>query len=136
MVNSNSTLTTLKTHFLTGFFATGLLAVAFLAAAFLAAGLLADLTGLAGLFPALVAEPFATFLADGLLEVFSADFFTTFLVFALSSPLALLVEPDLTFLGVAFLVTAFPSTVFLTTFFFLGASAFFFCHLNLLLGLL
>merc|ERR1719234_2077445 len=74
------------THFLTGFLATGLFAVAFLAAAFLAAGLLAaDFTGLAGLLPALVAEPFATFL-----------------------------------------VTALPSAVFLTTFFFLGASAFFF----------
>merc|ERR1719234_1432412 len=127
--------TTLLTHFLTGFLATGLLAVAFLAAAFLAAGLLAaDLTGLAGLLPALVAEPFTTFLADGLFEVFSADFFTTFLVLAFSSPLALLVEPVLTFLGVAFFVTALPSAVFFTTFFFLGASAFFFTTSTFSLG--
>merc|ERR1719209_1241031 len=126
--------TTWTIHFLTGFLATGLLAVAFLAAAFLADGLLATfLIGLAGLLPVFVAEPFPTFLADGLLEVFSADFFTTFFVLVLSSPLALLVEPVLTFFGVAFLVTALPSAVFFTTFF-LVASAFFFTTSTFSLG--
>ena len=89
------------------FLATGLLAVAFLAAAFFAAGLFPVFFA-AGLFAALLAEPLPDFLAAGLLDAFSADFFTAFLTFAPSAPLPLLVEPFFVFFGVTFLLAVLP----------------------------
>merc|ERR1719507_1348573 len=105
MVNTNGYCTKTPNYFLADFLATGLLAVAFFAAAFLAAGL------------------FPVFLAAGLFVAFSADFFTTFLTFAPSAPLPLLVEPFFTFFGVTFLLAVLPSTTFLAVFF--GTSTFF-----------